>query len=238
MTTSTNDNQETFLNEIAKNLGRPRKKDVTRPTWKKQPQWNVLAESSQDQLVEQLKDRCLAIHTQVEMATLKTLSATLNKVMEQYEASSIIHWDDPRFEEFGLKPFFDQHFEKGHQIHKWDSEKEKENISFAEKADIGITFSDVTLAESATVTQLNTAGKGRSVSFLPKSYIAIIPKSTLVPRISQATRMLHQRVLQDQPFPSCVNFISGPSNSADIEMNLVVGVHGPVRACYIIVDDK
>ena len=238
MTITKENNQETFLNEIAKNLGRPRKKEVTRPIWKKRPQWDVLADASPDHLVEQLKDRCLAIHTQVEEATLETLPATLNKVLQEYEASSIINWSDPRFEEFGLQSFFKEHSENGHPVHYWDPEREKENIAFAEKADVGITFSDMTLAESGTVTLLNTAGKGRSVSFLPKSYIAIIPKSTLVPRISQATRMLHQLVEEDQPFPSCVNFVSGPSNSADIEMNLVVGVHGPVRACYILVDDK
>src|SRR5699024_8176939 len=116
-----------------------------------------------------------------------------------------------------------------YECHVWDPKKGKENQVIAERADIGITFSDITLAESATVTLFNDTNNGRSISLLPKTYIAIIPKSTVVPRITQATQKIHEANQHGQDVSSCVSFVSGPSNSADIEMNLIVGVHGPTK---------
>jgi L-lactate dehydrogenase complex protein LldG len=231
-------NRNSFLDNLAKNLGRERRHQVERPEWGHNPQWGVLKGASQDELVEVLKKQCLLIHTDVHETVSSELPALITHLIKEYGGKSVVTWDDPRFEEFGLSGLPKEFNEEEVAVHVWDQEGGEENLAFSATADIGITFSDATLAESGTVVLFSDKGKGRAVSLLPVIYLAIIPKSTIVPRMTQVAKHIHNKVENGEPVPSCVNFISGPSNSADIEMNLIVGVHGPVRATYIVVDDK
>src|SRR5699024_12028286 len=106
--------------------------------------------------------------------------------------------------------------EKEMESHQCDNAIGKENQVIAERADIGINFSDITLAESGTVTLLNHKHNGRSISLLPQKFIAIIPKSTLVPRITQAAKQLHEANEQGNDVSSCVSFISGQIGRAHV----------------------
>lgn len=230
-------NREDFLETIARSLGRKRQPTVQKPEWSRQPQWNVFKDKSKDELVEVLKKQCDRIHTQVWETSADQLKEVLQNVIDEFGGESVVTWDDPRFEQYALTDFMER--ELPHQqvaVHQWNPSIGEDNLKIAERANIGITFSDVTLAESGTVTLFSDEGKGRSVSLLPAAYIAIIPKETIVPRITQVPQEVNRLTEEGRTVPSCVNFISGPSNSADIEMNLIVGVHGPVRAGYIIVD--
>ncbi|MGY4691401.1 LutC/YkgG family protein [Salibacterium sp. K-3] len=234
MTKGTMYKRESFLNNIAGKLGRERRRSgVERPVWQTEPQWDVMVGYSTDELVDVLKEQCQAIHTDVKETGIDNLSAVIDEVMKGYEADKAVVWDDPRFSSFGLEAFMSRE-----DVDVWGSTPGADHIRITEQADVGITFADYTLAESGTVVLMNGGGKGQSVSLLPTYYIGLIPFSTIVPRMSQVTRRIHEQAEAGERVPSCINFISGPSNSADIEMSLVVGVHGPVRATYILIDDR
>lgn len=233
-------NRDHFLNNIAKSLHRDRRtKDVILPKWSTEPQWNVLGEKRKDELVDVLEKQCQRIHTHFIKSSTKNLCEDLFDVIKKFNSELIIRWDDDRFDKFGLETFFEGIEQQlGTKTFIWDHTKPEYSINVAAQADIGITFSDITLAESGTLVLFSDKGKGRSVSLLPKIHLAIVPKSTIVPRLSQATQKIHEKVRNGEVISSCINFISGPSNSADIEMNLVVGVHGPLEAIYILIEDR
>ncbi|MCM3125590.1 MULTISPECIES: lactate utilization protein C [unclassified Mesobacillus] len=239
MMTGTIQNREAFLNNIASSLGRNRiTGNIKPPVWKHGPQDEVLKDATPDELIDVLKTQCLKIHTSLVMTDAKNLPETLNEVVTNYGGGPVVSWKDDRFAKWGLDSLMKQEWpSKNIEVYEWDHTKGKENIRQAERANVGLTISEMTLAESGTVVLLSDKDKGRTVSFLPATYIALIPKSTIVPRITQAARKLREMHLSGKQVASCVNFITGPSNSADIELNLVVGVHGPVKATYIVIED-
>lgn len=230
---------EEFLQNISKRLGRGNglpKRHVPERKRLQIPQIN--SEESKDDLINILEAQCEQIHVNFIRSTTEQINDSLLDVIKFYKAKSIVTWEDKRFNTIGLGQYLNQLAEENViEYFNWEHDNRDKSIERAERADIGITFSDLTLAESATVTLFNDAGKGRSVSLLPKTHIAIVPKSSIVYRLTDAVTIISKRVKSGENIPSCINFISGPSNSADIEMNLVVGVHGPLHVAYIVVED-
>ena len=232
------ENRESFLNQIANRLGRPRKTMIEKPKWQHHPQDEVLKNATQDELLDILEEQCKNIHTKMMITNTAKLPEVLKEVVYQYGGGPITAWKDERFNQYGLTNLMEKEWsEEGIKLHIWDHTLGKENINIVKHANIGLTISDITLAESGTAVLFSSKDKGRTVSLLPQTSVIIIPKSSIVPRMTQAARMISEKVRNGEQIASCINFITGPSNSADIEMILVVGVHGPVKATYIVVED-
>jgi L-lactate dehydrogenase complex protein LldG len=232
-------NRDQFLNKIANQFKRPRiTTPVERPIWNYRPQDEVLKNASSDELLEVLREQCKKIHTSLYITNREHLNSTLNEVVSTYGGGPIVAWKDERFSQWGLESLFKQEWPNQNiEVYEWNPCKGDENIAKAEKANVGLTISEITLAESGTVVIFSDKNKGRTVSFLPATYISLVPKSSLVPRMTQAAQKMRETHRNTGNVASCINFITGPSNSADIELNLVVGVHGPVKASYIVIED-
>lgn len=227
--------REPFLNHIADRLGRNRLTEVQKPSWTKEPQKQLYKNFSSEDLIEMLEEQCQTIHTTFKRTTKEQLPNVLQEVLQEINARSIVLPNDERVKRFKLNKFFTENLET-YEVRTWGKVSREDEVDFAKHADVGLAFSDITLAESGTVTLLHKEDHGRALTLLPKVFIAIIEKETIIPRLTEAVRLIRQRVHDGSTIPSCISFISGPSNSADIELNLIVGVHGPVEAYYIVVD--
>ncbi|WP_379161452.1 lactate utilization protein C [Paenibacillus sp. sgz5001063] len=219
-------NRDSFLRTIASKLGRERIYDVQRPVMHDLMPGNSSSVTT-DELVDILKEQCFFIHTQFIESSPDILQRTLNDLIEANGGGSVITSGDTRFTEYGL--------EFANALVWEESAGREQNILRSESANTAIVFADYALAESGTIVVESRPDQGRSLHFLPAHYIAVIEKKRLVLRSTQAAADLNRRIQAGEPLGSSINFISGPSNSADIEMQLVVGVHGPLRATYVLI---
>lgn len=237
-------NRDQFLLNIANKLGRSAPlTQVTRPLLRHTCHQDVMKGSSAEQLKQVFQDYA---HSSLGAEVIETTKSQLREVLGQIchractteqEAKSVdtIFSASPALLELVTPSDFAN---EQHQVHVWDNALGYEaNIIIAERAKIGVVMAEQALAESGTVVLYSDPKQGRAISLLPESSIFVIAKSTLLPRLTQATMTLHSKSQNGERIPSCVNFISGPSSTADIELIKVVGVHGPVAATYIIVDD-
>lgn len=93
------------------------------------------------------------------------------------------------------------------------------------KIDAG--FTDVRLGIAQTGTLLLTPDKDqpRSMSLVPPIHIALFDTSKLMPHFFAATDAL--KLKEQDRMPSNIVLISGPSKTADIQLTLAYGAHGP-----------
>ena len=97
---------------------------------------------------------------------------------------------------------------------------------------VGITGTYCALAENGTLMLLSGQDNHATTSLLPDNHIAIVPASRIVRAMEDGWDLFRR---EHDRLPRQVNFVSGPSRTADIEMTLVMGAHGPFRVHVVIV---
>jgi len=107
-------------------------------------------------------------------------------------------------------------------------------LTNAARADIGVTGVDYALAETGSLVLLARPGQPRSVSLLPPVHIALIRPEQIIRGFDELFELLRAD-FEATGVKSAVTFITGPSRTADIELTLVVGVHGPQQLHAVLI---
>jgi L-lactate dehydrogenase complex protein LldG len=107
----------------------------------------------------------------------------------------------------------------------------------SEQASVSRAFAGV--AETGTLVLLSGPGNPTTLSFLPPTHVAVVSASDIAGDYEQVwDRLRDENTGEEGRFmPRTVNWITGPSRTADIEQTLLLGAHGPQRLHIVIVDD-
>ena len=143
--------------------------------------------------------------------TSSEIDAALKTLVEGQNIRRATAWETPYLRQLGITEI----------LNSLGVDVVSPNASKYEMAicDLGITEADYLLPETGTLVLHSSAEKARAVSLLPRIHLAIVR-----PEMLRAD--MHQVFAEAKDHHYLV-FITGPSRTADIELTVTLGVHGP-----------
>ena len=98
----------------------------------------------------------------------------------------------------------------------------------------GLSTAQWAVAETGTLVLVSRHERHRLSTLLPDLHIALVPASRLLATLGDAFVRIEP---ESTPDAATITFVTGPSRTADIELELVVGVHGPKALHVVLVTD-
>jgi L-lactate dehydrogenase complex protein LldG len=160
---------------------------------------------------------------------------TIGTLLKQKAAASAIAWDlaeiglpglDALLKECGVT-VLDPHVQGAQRA---------ERLQTLEPAPVCISGVELAIAESGSLVLRHGPGRPRTASLLAPAHIAVVRRNQIVRGLGEAFDRLHE-CHGDALFDPTSNLtlITGPSRTADIEMTLSLGIHGPPEVHVVLI---
>jgi L-lactate dehydrogenase complex protein LldG len=102
---------------------------------------------------------------------------------------------------------------------------------------VGVTGVDTALAATGSLVLISGPGRFRATSLLPPVHVAVVRRSQIIPDLEHWWAEMGEQNLPRMRQASNIVVVSGPSRTADIAMQLVMGMHGPGQLHIILIED-
>jgi len=171
---------------------------------------------SMDAEVERFLEEVKKLSGVSQKLSLSNIDAALEALVKEHNVRKATVWETPHLRQLGIIEILNT---LGVEIVSPNASKHE-----MAQCDLGITEADFLLPETGTLVLRSSAEKPRAVSLLPRIHLAIVR-----PEMLRAD--MHQVFMEAKDHHYLV-FITGPSRTADIELTVTLGVHGP-RNLYV-----
>ena len=148
--------------------------------------------------------------------TSAEVDSELKALIDEQNIQKATVWETPRLRQLGMSEILNS---LGVELVSPHADKHE-----LATCDLGITEADYLLPETGTLVLQSSAEKPRAVSLLPRVHLAVVHPAML-------RADMHQ-VFSEARESHYLVFITGPSRTADIELTVTLGVHGP-RSLYV-----
>jgi L-lactate dehydrogenase complex protein LldG len=166
-------------------------------------------------MAELFEKRATAQKMLVGVLRVDDLLAEMAAFLRQTKSKRVMLSDTALLKRLEAGDYLDEH---GFEARYWSGLTADESYDY----DAGVTEVDFAVAETGSLVIRHRPEHGRLLSLVPFVHVAVVEPKHFVPDLID----LFERLAQEG-CGSGVTMISGPSKTADIEMNTVTGVHGP-----------
>ncbi len=224
-------NHQEFISNIAQKLGRPTPTTVKSVEVK----FPLFRLNSQEERIDkflklwELMGGKGAKASTSEEAT-QALKAWFGENPEWLSPSTIVTWSElPVLARACLE-------ELGWTAHTYSdlADNRAERSAAIGKTELGITGADYAIVQSGSLVLKSNPKRGRAVSLVPIRHLTFIPGSLIRDSLDQVM----DELMSSGEIPAAIDIISGPSRTSDIEMDLSIGVHGPVEVYAIVIANQ
>jgi L-lactate dehydrogenase complex protein LldG len=161
-------------------------------------------------------------------------AAQIAELALRFDSPRVLGWDAAAFDALGVPGLIDRLTARGvdlvSQQVPFGGDARREALAALDPIPMGLTGADAGLAESGSIVLSSGPGRGRLASLMVPIHVAVLRRDRMVFSLPDLFRLRPD--LASMPGSNLV-CITGPSRTADIEMTLSRGVHGP-REVHVV----